>query len=298
MEGLRARGFKTTAMALADDSYPIDAPELREIDKLAIVLGSEGDGLRDETVAACDYTVKIPMFHDVDSLNVAAASADNTKPGANGGDSFSDGTCDWTYIVRLVRSSPCDCSLRVTSKVDKTAANDEEWRRGGDGAEDSARDPHEQGKRVKAAVSNDEEEETEPETQLEALMNRGNDIRMLRQLALANDEELRRQPALDESDSGEEKKDSDDIFDDRIHTLETGERVLDSTYLDHWRYHETRSTSTPSAWTSAADETRQGGAAPTSWWSRASARRVVRLGRGPSPRSPSPARARERRSVE
>mmetsp|Transcript_10213 Transcript_10213/g.23903 ORF Transcript_10213/g.23903 Transcript_10213/m.23903 type:complete len:130 (+) Transcript_10213:1563-1952(+) len=129
-------------------------------------------------------------------------------------------------------------------------------------------------------------------------MNRGNDIRMLRQLALANDEELRRQPALDESDSGEEKKDSDDIFDDRIHTLETGERVLDSTYLDHWRYHETRSTSTPSAWTSAADETRQGGAAPTSWWSRASARRVVRLGRGPSPRSPSPARARERRSVE
>ena len=75
MEELRARGYKTTAMALADDSYPIDAPELREIDKLAIVLGSEGDGLRDETVAACDYTVKIPMFHDVDSLNVAAASA-------------------------------------------------------------------------------------------------------------------------------------------------------------------------------------------------------------------------------
>lgn len=75
MEGLRARGYKTAAMALKDDSYPIDAPELREIDKLAIVLGSEGDGLRDETLAACDYTVKIPMFHDVDSLNVAAASA-------------------------------------------------------------------------------------------------------------------------------------------------------------------------------------------------------------------------------
>ena len=75
MEELRTLGYKTTAMALADDSYPIDAPELREIDKLAIVLGSEGDGLRDETVAACDYTVKIPMFHDVDSLNVAAASA-------------------------------------------------------------------------------------------------------------------------------------------------------------------------------------------------------------------------------
>jgi len=58
-------------MALTDDSYPIDAPELRAIDKLAIVMGSEGDGLRDETVAACDYTVKIPMFHDVDSLNAA-----------------------------------------------------------------------------------------------------------------------------------------------------------------------------------------------------------------------------------
>lgn len=75
MEELRERGYKTAAMALTDDSYPIDAPELRAIDKLAIVMGSEGDGLRDETVAACDYTVKIPMFHDVDSLNVAAASA-------------------------------------------------------------------------------------------------------------------------------------------------------------------------------------------------------------------------------
>ena len=75
MEELRERGYKTAAMALTDDSYPIDDPELRAIDKLAIVMGSEGDGLRDETVAACDYTVKIPMFHDVDSLNVAAASA-------------------------------------------------------------------------------------------------------------------------------------------------------------------------------------------------------------------------------
>ena len=75
MEELRSSGYKTTAMALTDDSYPIDAPELRDIDKLAIVMGSEGDGLRDETVANCDYTVKIPMFANVDSLNVAAASA-------------------------------------------------------------------------------------------------------------------------------------------------------------------------------------------------------------------------------
>ena len=75
MEELHALGYKTTAMALRDDSYSIDAPELREIQKLAIVLGSEGDGLEDGTIAACDYTVKIPMYHDVESLNVAAASA-------------------------------------------------------------------------------------------------------------------------------------------------------------------------------------------------------------------------------
>ena len=75
MEELHALGYKTTAMALRDDSYAIDAPELRDIDKLAILLGSEGDGLLDETIAACDYTVKIPMYHGVDSLNVAAASA-------------------------------------------------------------------------------------------------------------------------------------------------------------------------------------------------------------------------------
>ena len=75
MEELHALGYKTTAMALRDDSYAIDAPELREIDKLAILLGSEGDGLLGKTIAACDYTVKIPMYHDVDSLNVAAASA-------------------------------------------------------------------------------------------------------------------------------------------------------------------------------------------------------------------------------
>ena len=75
MEELHALGYKTTAMALRDDSYAIDAPELRDIDKLAILLGSEGDGLLDETIAACDYTVKIPMYHGVDSHNVAAASA-------------------------------------------------------------------------------------------------------------------------------------------------------------------------------------------------------------------------------
>ena len=75
MEQLHSLGYKTTAMALRDDSYSIDVPELRQIQKLAIVLGSEGDGLEDGTIAACDYTVKIPMYHDVDSLNVAAASA-------------------------------------------------------------------------------------------------------------------------------------------------------------------------------------------------------------------------------
>ena len=75
MDQLHDLGYRTTAMALRDDSYSIDAPELREIDRLAIVLGSEGDGLKKETIAKCDYTVKIPMYHDVDSLNVAAASA-------------------------------------------------------------------------------------------------------------------------------------------------------------------------------------------------------------------------------
>ena len=74
-EKLRAMGYKPAAMALRDDSYSIDAPELRAEEKLAVVLGSEGDGLADGTIAACDYTVKIPMFHGVDSLNVAAASA-------------------------------------------------------------------------------------------------------------------------------------------------------------------------------------------------------------------------------
>ena len=68
-------GFKTVAMALRDDSYSIDDPKLRAEEKLAIILGTEGEGLKDETIAACDYTVKIPMSHGVDSLNVAAASA-------------------------------------------------------------------------------------------------------------------------------------------------------------------------------------------------------------------------------
>ena len=75
MEQLRELGFKTAAMALKDDSYSIDAPELRAAEKLAVVLGSEGDGLAEDTIARCDYTVKIPMYHGVDSLNVAAASA-------------------------------------------------------------------------------------------------------------------------------------------------------------------------------------------------------------------------------
>ena len=72
---LSSRGFRTAAMALKDDSYSIDAPELRAVEKLAVVLGAEGDGLTENTIAQCDYTVKIPMYHGVDSLNVAAASA-------------------------------------------------------------------------------------------------------------------------------------------------------------------------------------------------------------------------------
>ena len=72
---LKELGFKTCAMALKDDSYSVDDPELRQVEKLAIVLGAEGDGLAESTIAQCDYTVKIPMYHGVDSLNVAAASA-------------------------------------------------------------------------------------------------------------------------------------------------------------------------------------------------------------------------------
>ena len=72
---LRSLGFKTAAMALKIDSLPIYDPRLAKIDKLAIVLGTEGDGLAASTIADCDYTVLIPMSHGVDSLNVAAASA-------------------------------------------------------------------------------------------------------------------------------------------------------------------------------------------------------------------------------
>lgn len=68
-------GFRTAAMALNDDSVPIDDPRLVAEPRLAIVMGTEGDGLPHETIAACDYVVRIPMSHHVDSLNVAAASA-------------------------------------------------------------------------------------------------------------------------------------------------------------------------------------------------------------------------------
>ena len=72
---LKTQGFQTAAMALSDDSVSIDDPRLQQIKKLAVVLGTEGDGLAQTTVTDCDYTVKIPMYHGVDSLNVAAASA-------------------------------------------------------------------------------------------------------------------------------------------------------------------------------------------------------------------------------
>lgn len=75
MKLLQKLGFKTAAMALRDDSVPIDDARLRGEDKLAILLGAEGDGLAPSTIAGCDYTVRIPMSHGVDSLNVAAASA-------------------------------------------------------------------------------------------------------------------------------------------------------------------------------------------------------------------------------
>lgn len=75
MQKLHSLGFKTAAMALSDNSVSIDDPRLAQEQKLAIILGSEGDGLTDTTIADCDYTVKIPMYHGVDSLNVAAASA-------------------------------------------------------------------------------------------------------------------------------------------------------------------------------------------------------------------------------
>ncbi len=75
MNRLHALGFKTAAMVLRDDSTALDDPKLTSEKKLAVVLGAEGDGLKEDTIAACDYRVCIPMSHGVDSLNVAAAGA-------------------------------------------------------------------------------------------------------------------------------------------------------------------------------------------------------------------------------
>ena len=72
---LKQMGYKTAALALTDDSVSIDDPDLMQEEKLAVILGTEGDGLMQETMGLCDYTVKIPMAQGVDSLNVAAASA-------------------------------------------------------------------------------------------------------------------------------------------------------------------------------------------------------------------------------
>ncbi len=75
IDEIKSLGFKTVAMALKDNSLSINDPKLINEEKLAIIMGTEGDGLSDKTISECDYTVKIPMFHGVDSLNVAAASA-------------------------------------------------------------------------------------------------------------------------------------------------------------------------------------------------------------------------------
>ncbi len=72
---IKKLGFKTVAMALKGDSISVSDPVLASEEKLAVVMGTEGDGLSDSTISDCDYTVKIPMYHGVDSLNVAAASA-------------------------------------------------------------------------------------------------------------------------------------------------------------------------------------------------------------------------------
>lgn len=68
-------GFKTAAMALSDDSIPLDDPILKQQERLAVIMGTEGDGLPQKTIEDADFTVRIPMFHQVDSLNVAAAAA-------------------------------------------------------------------------------------------------------------------------------------------------------------------------------------------------------------------------------
>ena len=75
MARLKALGFQTAAMALSDDSVSVDDPKLCKVEKLAIILGTEGDGLSGDTIADCDHVVRIPMREEVDSLNVAAASA-------------------------------------------------------------------------------------------------------------------------------------------------------------------------------------------------------------------------------
>lgn len=75
LDEIKALGFKTAAMALKDNSLSVDDPRLTAEKKLAVIMGTEGDGLSDRTIAECDFTVKIPMYHGVDSLNVAAASA-------------------------------------------------------------------------------------------------------------------------------------------------------------------------------------------------------------------------------
>lgn len=75
IKSLNRIGFSTAAMALTEKSIPLDAPILKTIPRLAIIMGNEGDGLPDETIAQADYVVRIPMHHNVDSLNVAAAAA-------------------------------------------------------------------------------------------------------------------------------------------------------------------------------------------------------------------------------
>ena len=75
LDAIKALGFKTVAMALKDNSISVSDPRLAQEDKLAVIMGTEGDGLSDRTISDCDFTVKIPMYHGVDSLNVAAASA-------------------------------------------------------------------------------------------------------------------------------------------------------------------------------------------------------------------------------
>lgn len=75
LTSLHKYGFRTAAMALTDQSIPLDAPELKDIDRLALVMGTEGDGLSREAISKADYVVRIPMKNNVDSLNVAAAAA-------------------------------------------------------------------------------------------------------------------------------------------------------------------------------------------------------------------------------